>query len=59
MQHKKQVYSIHETADLINVHHETIRRWMKRGKAPKYIRIESKILFTSDAIDKWIKENER
>ena len=45
---------IKPTADLIGVHHQTLRRWWKAGKFPKPININGILLFKNADILAWL-----
>lgn len=45
---------IKPTADLIGVHHQTLRRWWKAGKFPKPININGILLFRNADVLAWL-----
>jgi len=45
---------IKPTADLIGVHHQTLRRWWKAGKFPKPININGILLFKNADVLAWL-----
>lgn len=45
---------IQPTADLIGVHHQTLRRWWKAGKFPKPININGILLFKNADVLAWL-----
>lgn len=47
---------IKPTADLVGVHHQTLRRWWKAGKFPKPFDIHGILLFKNADILAWLKE---
>lgn len=47
---------IKPTADLIGVHHQTLRRWWKAGKFPKPININGILLFKNADVLAWLEK---
>lgn len=47
---------IKPTADLIGVHHQTLRRWWKAGKFPKPININGILLFRNADVLAWLEK---
>lgn len=47
---------IKPTADLIGVHHQTLRRWWQAGKFPKPININGILLFKNADVLAWLEE---
>lgn len=47
---------IKPTADLIGVHHQTLRRWWKAGKFPKPLEINGILLFRNADVLAWLEE---
>ena len=45
---------IKPTADLIGVHHQTLRRWWKAGKFPKPLEINGILLFRNADVLAWL-----
>jgi len=50
---------IQPTADLIGVHHQTLRRWWKAGKFPKPININGILLFKNADVLAWLENVHR
>ena len=50
---------IKPTADLIGVHHQTLRRWWKAGKFPKPININGILLFKNADVLAWLENVHR
>ncbi len=47
------LYSLEETAELLGVHHTTLRRMARRGEIP-YVRVGRLWKFDPQALEKWI-----
>lgn len=48
---------IRPTADLLGVHHQTLRRWWKIGKFPKPIHINGIPMFRNSDLLAWLEES--
>lgn len=52
-----QIYDIKQAAEVLKVHHNTVREWVKQGKL-KASRPSRKLLITSEAIAEFMKKTE-
>jgi excisionase family DNA binding protein len=46
-----------ETADLLRVHVETLRRWRVEGRGPTYVRVGRTCRYWRSAVMAWLDEN--
>ena len=55
MELTKEFYSLHEVADLLSVHYQTVRYWIRTGKL-KAVRLDRIYRVRKEAIEDFVKE---
>lgn len=55
MELTKEFYSLHEVADLLSVHYQTVRYWIRTGKL-KAVKLDRIYRVRKEAIEDFVKE---
>jgi excisionase family DNA binding protein len=55
MELTKEFYSLHEVADLLSVHYQTVRYWIRTGKL-KAVKLDRIYRVRREAIEDFVKE---
>lgn len=58
MQMERQTLTVKEVANYLGVHEDTIYQMVKHQEIP-HLKLRNRILFTQEAIDSWIKDQEK
>lgn len=51
----KEYYSLHEVADLLSVHYQTVRYWIKTGKL-RAVKLDRIFRVSKEALEEFVQE---